>query len=58
MLRAANRIEHGATDKDGKNNVVTIFETNQPVKGLPADVVKALQESGAVYDDARPDAGQ
>lgn len=52
MLRASNRIEHGMKDKDGENVVVTL-EPNQPVKGLPAEVVKNLLASGAIYDDAR-----
>lgn len=55
MLRAANRIEHGMADKDGKNTVI-VLEANQPVKGLPDDTVKALQAAGAIYDDARSDA--
>jgi len=55
MLRAANRIEHGMADKDGKNTVIVV-EANQPVKGLPEETVKALQAAGAIYDDARSDA--
>lgn len=50
MLRAANRIEHGMTGKDGKNAVVVI-EPHQPIKGLAANVVETLQASGAIYDD-------
>lgn len=52
MLRAANRIEHGMPDKNGKNTVVVV-EAGQPVKGLPADIVKSLRASGAIFDDSR-----
>lgn len=50
---AASRIEYGALDKDGKN-VVTVFETGQPITGLADDVVKGLVAMGAVGVLAAP----
>jgi hypothetical protein len=47
MPKAASRIEYGAIDKDGKN-AVTVFSPGDEVKGLPADVMKSLADSGAI----------
>ena len=52
MLRAANRIEHGVLGKDGKNALVVI-DAHQPVKGLATNVVEALVDAEAIYDDGR-----
>lgn len=44
---AMSRIEHGAVGKDGKTNVVTVFNAGDTVD-LPDEVFKPLLEAGAV----------
>ena len=50
MPKALNRIEHG-TEKNGVNSIM-VFNIGDDVKGVPSDLIKQWQESGAVEKDA------